>query len=300
MKIDQTIHKLLEQKFGKLESFSCIKKGVMTFKYEFSIKANKYIIRCYPKGREYLASIEYKYLQYFEQNNIKAPIAYDFSENYPAYMIYEKLEGEDLSEVFNRYSQEQQKKICQEVILNYNKISSLQTAGNGVIKYYNTFSHNSWISFIHHELENSFSFLNTIETNFDKCTLQEYMFSFLSNKIEECKKLVWSDFSLDNIIVTKDANLSGFIDFEGLIGGDPLLGVGYLQARNGNSIFYETVYQLNKLERYKDIIDFYSILRYLRLIIYTKTNLPNGSQRTPINVFLENSILLIKEKCNNL
>ena len=300
MKTAQTIHKLLEKRFRNLESFSCIKRGVMTFKYEFSIEENKYIIRCYPKAREYLASIEYNYLKFFEQNEIKAPIAYDFSEKYPAYLIYAKLEGEELNDVFDKYSQEQQKKICQEIIENYKKINSLQTAGNGIIRSYNTFSEGSWIEFIHKELHKSFCFLNTIETEFNKVALQKYMFSFLSNNIKECKKLVWSDFSLDNIIITKNANLSGFIDFEGLIGGDPLLGIGYLQARNGNSKFYETVYQLNNLEKYKDIIDFYSMLRYLRLIIYTKTNLPNGSQRTPINTFLENSIYLIKQKCNNL
>lgn len=300
MKTDQMIHKLLEQRFGNLESFSCIKRGVMTFKYEFTIKENKFIIRCYPKGRECLASIEYNYLRYFELNEIKAPIAYDFSEDYPAYLIYAKLEGEDLNDVFDKYSQEQQKKISQEIIENYKKISSLQTTGNGIIRNYNKFSEKSWTTFIYKELHNSFCFLNTIETDFNNIVLQKYMFSFLSNNIKECKKLVWSDFSLDNIIISKNANLSGFIDFEGLIGGDPLLGIGYLQARNGNSKFYKTIYQLNNLERYKDIIDFYSILRYLRLIVYAKTNLPNGSQRTPINTFLENSIYLIKQKCNNL
>lgn len=275
-----------------------INRGVMNFKFHFSSNSRDYILRCYPKGREHLAELEFKYLSLFISKGIKAPVVKYFSSEYPGYIIYEKIKGLCLSEVFKNLTLSSQIKLCDEIIENYIKISSIKTSGCGVMSNYDSFIYDSWKDFLLHEIDKSLLYLNDIKSEFNTAILRIYLEQFISKYLIEKKFLVWSDFHSDNIIVSNEGKLAGFIDFEGLIGGDPLLGLGYLQAKEFNSDFFKQIYLSYNISAYKKIIDFYSIVRYLRLVVYEKFNLPNGSLRTPIKNFLPYSYSLIKNICH--
>jgi aminoglycoside phosphotransferase (APT) family kinase protein len=229
--------------------------------------------------------------------NIKVPRVITYSNIYElSYLIYEKIEGETLSVIFDKLDLTQQQNVCNDILLNFNMICNIRTSGNGQIEGYNTFEYDSWKGFLKEEIAISFKYLHSSKTDFNLNNLYKYLIYFLENRIREAKHLVWSDFNLNNIIISNNGELGGFIDFEGLIGGDPLLGIGYLKAQNGNSNFFKLFSQNEIIKVHKEWIDFYSIIRYLRLIVFSNENLPNGSRRDPINSFLQISHELIKEK----
>lgn len=275
-----------------------INRGVMNFKFQFSSNSRDYILRCYPKGREYLAELEFKYLSLFISKDIKAPVVKYFSSEYPGYIIYEKINGVCLSEIFENLTPSSQINLCNEITENYKKISYIKTSGCGVMLNYNSFIFDKWKDFLLYEINKSLHYLNNIKSEFNITVLRIYLEQFISKYLVEKKSLVWSDFHPDNIIVSNEGKLAGFIDFEGLIGGDPLLGLGYLQAKEYNSVFFKQIYSSYSMSACKDIIDFYSIVRYLRLVVYEQFNLPNGSFRTPIKIFLPYSYSLIKNICH--
>ena len=97
--------------------------------------------------------------------------------------------------------------------------------------------------------------------------------------------LVWSDFGMDNIIVDEYGKLAGFVDFEGLMGADVNLGIGFLQAHENNSDFaMRLMKKMPELEN--EEIDFYAMMRYLRILPYTHMPLPNGTSRENLNEYL--------------
>ena len=51
-----------------------INKGVMTDTYKMYTKTKKYVVRCYPNPRRWLAEVEYSYLIDFAKKDIKAPL----------------------------------------------------------------------------------------------------------------------------------------------------------------------------------------------------------------------------------
>lgn len=275
-----------------------INRGVMNFKFHFSSDCRDYILRCYPKGREHLAELEFKYLNLFISKGIKAPIVRFYSSEYPGYIIYEKIKGVCLSDAFESLSPSSQINLCNEITENYKEISYIKTSGCGVMLNYDSFIFDNWKDFLLYEIDKSLRYLDNIKSEFNITVLKKYLEQFISKYLVEKKFLVWSDFHPDNIIVSNEGKLAGFIDFEGLIGGDPLLGLGYLQAKEYNSVFFKLIYSSYNISSCKEIIDFYSIVRYLRLVIYERLNLPNGTIRTPVKKFLPFSYSLIKNICH--
>ena len=288
---------LVTSLFNGVTDFFEIHRGVMNFKYQFTISNKNYIIRCYPKGREFLAHSEYQYLLLFEKLGIRVPHAISYDEFPFAYLIYEKLEGDCLSDVFDSLPNDIQQVLCGQIYENFELMSSIQTDGFGNMVGYNEFKNSSWLNFIYSELSRSFTYLATVNKPFDCQILKTYLLEFINSRIKNKNDLVWSDFNPDNIIVTKEGELAGFIDFEGLIGGDSMLGIGYLQAKNGDSLFYRRLYEFCHLFQFGDIINFYSVFRYLRLVPYEMTRLPNGCRRESVESFLPNSIKIINYIC---
>ena len=97
--------------------------------------------------------------------------------------------------------------------------------------------------------------------------------------------LVWGDLSMSNIIVKSDGTLAGFIDFEGLITGDPLFGLGHLIAHEQETDFVNRLFRLYGVGDRRRV-DFYAVLRYCRLLPYCDQKLPNGTDRIPIGQYL--------------
>lgn len=282
----ENIHALLLKiGYESPENLEYINKGVMTDKYSFRWHAEEYIIRCYPPNRSWLAKIEYQYLEKFQNNQILAPKPEKFQVDGQAALIYKKLPGKTLGEVYDKLDDVHKDCLCQDIVENYKKISAITTSNYGDLKDDGNFSYNSWKDFL---LDSINTALRIFESQGNEAKV--VCCKGLRNYVETISlaegKLVWSDFSVDNIIVNEQNQLSGFIDFEGLISGDPLLGLGYLIAHGKNNDFVRRIFQKYGVDNERHKIDFYSVLRYCRLLPYVNNNLPNGESRTPIEEFL--------------
>lgn len=287
--IDEVVKQLKTEGWSDIK-LEYIDKGVMTDTYRMYTETKKYVVRCYPDSRSWLAEVEYSYLLDFARNSVKAPLPIGINrpKNKIFYLIYEWVEGETLKDKFNSLNDEQIKNICDEVIDNYNKINTIKVNKYGEVVKGGAYEHNSWNHFIKTEIENSRKYFKRIN-DIKHVNICNGLFDYVENIREPLSCLVWTDFSFDNIIISKDNHLAAFIDFEGIMSGDPLLGIGYLLSHVPTHPFTELI-----LERYnighnvetKKILDFYAVFRYIRLFPYTSINTPNNTIREPLDTFL--------------
>ena len=267
------------------EGLEYIPKGVMTDKYSFHHADKEYIIRCYPKERSWLAEVERHYMELLHDNGVKCPVPVTYNTEGQAFLLYEKLPGSALGEVYAQLTEDQKESLCKDIVTNYNKIASVTLDSYGYVKAGNRFSHSSWNAFIKDSINGALALFKK-EGNKAKIAIGEGLLKYSEKLSVKESHLVWSDFSADNIIVTEDGQLSGFIDFEGLMAGDPLLGLGYFIAHETKNDFASRIIRLSGVGEKQELLDFYAVIRYCRLLPYVKDDLPNGEKRMPIESFL--------------
>lgn len=267
------------------EGLVYIQKGVMTDKYSFRHADKEYIIRCYPKKRSWLAEVEFHFMNLLQDNGVKCPHPVKWNSDDQAYLLYEKLSGSTLGEVYGRLTEDQKESLCKDIVTNYNTMVSIPLTSYGFVKAGNSFSHSSWIEFIKDSINDALVIFKK-EGNKAKIAIGEGLLKYSEKLNVNEAHLVWSDFSANNIIVSADGQLAGFIDFEGLMAGDPLLGLGYLIAHETKCDFVSRIIRLSGVEEKQEQIDFYAVIRYCRLLPYVKQDLPNGERRMPIESFL--------------
>lgn len=261
--------------------------GVMTDKFAFRSVGQKYIARCYPEERGYLAEAEYGYMQEFRARGILCPKPIRVIDvgQYPC-LIYEMLEGRMLGDVYEEMSENEKNGICREIANNYMRISKIRCDGLGGILGYEKFAYSSMSDMIGDVVRKAEGWIIYYgNTNPQAKKVLERFKKYVGSTKETLPVLVWSDLGMDNIIVDAQGRLSGFVDFEGLMGANENLGIGFLQAHENNSDF---TMRLQKMmpELEKGEVDFYAMMRYLRILPYTHLPLPNGTKRENVNEYL--------------
>ncbi|WP_255260560.1 phosphotransferase family protein [Bacteroides sp. L10-4] len=267
-----------------------INKGVMTDTYRLKSGQKCYVVRCYPKFRSWLAKTEYDFLREFAKNGIKAPEAYDYKEAKDgiSYLIYQWVEGKTLKEAFNELNEDELSTLCDEIIENYTAINRIETRKFGRVVKGRVYEHNTWQHFLRIEIEQSRHYFK-YEKDQKHVHICDGLYDYIDNILEPTSNLVWGDFSLDNIIVTEDKHLAAFIDFEGMVSGDPLLGISYLLSQEPDHPFTKCIlkkYGIQENSEQSKLLDFYAVFRYIRIAPYTPSPTPNGSGREPLNQFL--------------
>jgi aminoglycoside phosphotransferase (APT) family kinase protein len=261
--------------------------GVMTDKFVFGSEGSKYIARCYPDGRGYLAEAEYQYMQKFRDRGMLCPQPVRII-NVGQYLclIYEMLEGRMLSEVYTHLSEGQKDDVCREIADNYMRISEVRSNGYGWMLGYEKFSHGSIEDLVDGVVNHAGGWIMQYgKTNSQaKKVLEKFKQKALFIEGSQ-PMLAWSELSMDNIIVDERVRLVGFVDFEGLMGADMNLGVGYLQAHENDSDFaMRLMKMMPELEEEK--VEFYAMMRYLRILPNTHLPLPNGTKRENLNEYM--------------
>lgn len=185
-----------------------INKGVMTDTYKMHTKTKKYAVRCYPNPRRWLAEVEYSYLIDFAKNGIKAPlpVCTNKTESKITYLIYEWVEGETLNDKFTTLNENELNDICIEVICNYQKINKIKVNKYGGVNKGSIYGYNSWSHFIKAEIEKSRKYFKQTK-NIKFIKICNGLFDYVDKIKEPSPCLVWSDFSFDNIIISKDNHL---------------------------------------------------------------------------------------------
>ena len=261
--------------------------GVMTDKFAFGNAGKEYIARCYPEKRGYLAEAEYGYMQRFRGRGILCPMPVkiiDVGQN--QCLIYERLEGQMLSDVYDGMSEVEKDKICREIANNYMRISEIRCNGLGRVLGYEKFAHGSMSDMIGDVVRKAEGWIMQYGSMNPQAKKVLDRFKEQARSSQEMQPvLVWSDLGMDNIIVDERGRLVGFVDFEGLIGANVNLGIGYLQAHENNSDFVVRLMKIMpELEKWE--VDFYAMMRYLRILPYTHSPLPNGTKRDNLNQYM--------------
>lgn len=266
------------------EEVAFVRQGVMTDKYIFSQQGQRYIARCYPPGREWLAEAEFRYLKLFESLHIKVPKTCQFKKDGQAMLVYEMLEGQPLSEVYEILSDAVKETLCRDIVCHYKKIAHVRGTGFGQMTGFRSYAHLSWTDFLEEAIAGAETVFK-VQRDKEKLQLCRILSTYAEQISPMKPSLVWGDLSMDNIIVKADGTLSGFIDFECLIAGDPLFGLGHLIAHEQETDFVNRLFRLYGVcDRQR--VDFYAVMRYCRLLPYSCQKLPNGEERTPIREFL--------------
>lgn len=269
------------------ESFEKIQKGVMNHIYLITCQgtSKKYIIRAYPNSRAKTVGYEPEVLKALNQASVKSPkfIARSEPGASKAYMIYEYLPGRTLDDVFDSLSPEKQEALANEIVDNLLKIYQIQVEGFGPLVDSFKGSFDEWRKFVFYIYGNGINHVRKI-AGLHSEMLQTFEASFQTNLIQNSnpKGLVWLDFHPQNIIVTDDGRLSGFIDFEEMLYGDIELALGYLYAREGSSTFYKAViesYGSIMATPIKERLESFAIFRVFRIAPYLSKELPTGAKR---------------------
>ncbi len=276
-----------------------INRGSMAFTYEVCAKESFYIFKAYPFSRYGVAKKEFDILKKAGSFSAKMPraIAHGGIDEF-SYLIYEKIPGESLK--FDSLSDENKLVITEQIANNLQQISKIKFESFGSITEDEP-AYNSWENFLVKNIDSGLEDLKRYDVNnqLPIKLIEKYMFEFLNAYNKNLYGMVWSDFSEENIIIS-NSQLSGFVDFEGSFYGDPLLSLGYLYAKEGDSVFFKSIEM--RMQSFMDVKDsgvyFYALLRLLRISKHLSEPLPNGQQRMPVLNYFKGLNEILKSNQN--
>lgn len=273
-----------------IDTLTYIDKGVMTDTYCMRTAHNTYCVRCYPSFRSWLAKVEYDLLLDFQKYGIKSPFPVATNQEGADifYLIYEWAEGVTLREYYDLHPDDDYTTLCQQIIDNYNKICSIKSKKYGRVAKGRMYQHATWSRFLKWEIEQSRKYFNRAKDQ-RHTNICDGLYEYSEKIAEPPSNCVWSDFSLDNIIINENKELIAFIDFEGIMSGDPIVGISYLKSQEPDhplTTQLQRLYNANYDETVNRLIEFYSVFRYIRLSPYASNATPNGSERESIDEFL--------------
>ena len=125
-----------------------VRQGVMTDKYVLSQNGQHYIVRCYPPGREWLAEAEFHYLKLFESLHLKVPKACRFKKEDRVVLVYEMLEGQSLSEVYDALPDAVRETLCRDIVDQYREMARIRDSGFGQMSGFRSYAYSSWNAFL--------------------------------------------------------------------------------------------------------------------------------------------------------
>ena len=282
---EENIRDIFSKHFKRLGNINLLKihSGSMNFTCEVKAGQNTYILKAYPLSRSAVAGKEYAVLKEIKKRPLKAPKVHALGEyDGFSYIIYNRIPGEPLD--FNLLTSENKRSVCSQIAHNIKQLFEVKFDRFGSLtENENTYS--SWKDFLVYEVNTGMEDLKKVnlDIDFPVSYIKDFLLAYVNNYRESPYGLVWSDFNEDNILIA-DNQLTGFIDFEGCFYGDPQLSLGYLFAREGNSILFQSI--RDEMWLFMKISDesiyFYALFRLLRISKYLIEPMPNGRERQPL------------------
>jgi fructosamine-3-kinase len=284
----------------KVIDIKTVYAGGMNFVFELVLEQRSLIIKVYPPARIHSATAEYKILVAAKAAGVIVPEAIKCgTEKDFGYLIYPTVTGINLD--FDALGETEKHHISQSIIGN------ISLLGNVSFEYFGSVTDDEskfsiWSDFLIDCIETGVKALASgghlagEELN----TITRYMTTHRLLSVPCQPRLVWGDPKSENILVDNN-HLAALLDFESCFSGDPLLSLGYLFAREGDSTLYkELSAKFNELNPFSDDdIYFYALLRLMRISKYLNTVLPTGKKRLPVLTYfpgIQESLNLINCK----
>ena len=279
-----TISGIVKQAFNEeVIKIHTIYAGGMNFVYEAALSSRTIMLKVYTSVRSHIAAAEFAMLKAGKKQGVLMPEPISFGKIAGVgYLVYEKIEGVDLN--FGLLTADEQIIFCADLVHHLKLLTkiSFDHFGN-MTEEKNTCP--DWQTFLVKNIQPGLAALRAgkyiPELSLDQLT--EFMLDHPLLKKPCSPGLVWGDLKSENILV-KDNRIACLLDFESCFSGDPLLSLGYLFAREGDSKFYQTI--IAEFRHYISFSDediyFYTIFRLLRISKYLDKPLPTGKIREPV------------------
>lgn len=270
--------------------------GVMTFKYFVeSADGHRYVVRFYPRERAAVVGYEPDVVRRCRAHGMRVPEVLASSRTGPKaslqYMIYKMLPGISLDLRLAVLTPQALSRICSGLIAELRVLNGIEISGFGDLVDGTRARFDSWLSFVGRTFivgvaaaraqsllpSKLLDAVNLIGQNLDR-------FAYAGQPA-----LCWGDISPQNIIVSEDEELVGLVDFEGVLGAEFDLHLGYLRAKYAGTDFYSTLAAAWPGGRDKAAsarAALYALVRALRLVPHGRAPLPTGIQREPLEIFL--------------
>ncbi|MBN1923148.1 MAG: aminoglycoside phosphotransferase family protein [Nanoarchaeota archaeon] len=255
----------------KPQKISRVKEGLINEVFDVTTEKGNYILRAEPLDSIKGNRLE-KFMKRFYRRKIipnRLIVRDDSGKRIKkSYMIYEKIEGVTLNEVYEELSKEEIREVLKEAIIKARMINKIKTTGFGDIQDDFKGVESSLIEEVFDWLKNNLTLL-IVNKQLESEVVSEINNLFYSNiKLFQNVKpvLVYQDLNFGNIIV-KDNQFQGLIDFDGCISGDPIRTYTILYLNTIGSDYEQIVKELLNLSKRKRLkLKLYVILFILRFM----------------------------------
>jgi aminoglycoside phosphotransferase (APT) family kinase protein len=270
--------------------------GVMTFKYFVkSWQGHHYVVRFYPRNRGAVVRYEPDVIQLCHKHGMRVPEVIASSRTGPTasleYMVYRMIPGISMQAGLASFSPRSLSRICRGLIDQLRLLNEIKPDGFGDLVDCRQAWFDSWFSFVGHAFGDGIacaraqSLLSPVLLDAVELIGQHLgRFQYVGRP-----SLCWGDISPENVIVGEGGEIAGLVDFEGVLGCEFHLNLGYLRARYAGSRFYTTFAELwpgGCHEAISARSALYVIVRALRLMSHGREPLPTGILRERLDIFL--------------
>jgi aminoglycoside phosphotransferase (APT) family kinase protein len=268
---------------------TALHRGVMTFKFVAWLKSGeRYIVRFYPSSRSHIVNYEADILRRCVRAGLTAPDPLADSRSGPpaplAYIVYKRIEGRTASDRYAGLSSADRAGLAVQLADALRILAGIHMKGYGDPFDGTSAVFQTWRDFVRTSLDEGLRLARRYGS------LPQALLTTLERMdpgrngcgIDRPGVLAWGDISLENILLNDRNQVCGLVDFEGVLAAEPLLALGYCQAAYAKTEFFRFLKKAWSTaldaER-QDRIDFYAVLRVLRVAKFAHEPLPTGIAR---------------------
>jgi aminoglycoside phosphotransferase (APT) family kinase protein len=295
-RVEKSALALARELFGqKVLYVDSIARGVINHKFKVTLlDGESYAIRFYPPSREQVVNYEPDVLRRCATAGLPVPKVFTDSRFGPGaglnYTIYHWVQGVPLDERLPSLDRHCVTSLATELVSYLRRLAELEITGYGDLISATQAKFSTWTAF----LGATFSEFESaeIKSPWDRETmkmLQIFWEGVVSAWSVLKPVLAWGDLSPENILLDTEDKIAGLIDFEGTIAADFSLTIGYCYARHFNTPFFDALWNIWPKEGIRPLdqtIQFYAILRGLRLARFASLRLPTGRARDSVDQVL--------------
>lgn len=284
------VHGLLGHSVGRSE---CVDRGMMTFKYRVrTLSGDDVMVRFYPAGRASVVDQEPDLLIRCRQAGLPVPELIGDSRTGPsaplAYVAYRRILGETLADRLPRLQDGQRHRLARGLVGLLRRLEDISLKGAGELLSGEAAHDVAWTAFVGQCMQAGLESVKRHALLPPSLTvvLERVLGKSPPEFTRPTGRLVWGDINFENILVNDEGTVSGLIDFEGCLSGDPLATLGYCKAVHGLNPFFEKLIDVwsAEVETEPDLVGvaWYALLRAMRLARYAHVALPTGRARDPL------------------
>lgn len=267
-------------------------QGMMTFKCRVRTENDDdVIVRFYPASRSGIVLQEPDLLLRCYRAGMSVPKPIGDSRSGPSaplsYVVYRRISGETLADRLPSFDNARRRVAAEDLASHLYRLQNLTIEGAGEIVTSMAAQNSSWDTFVEDAMCTGLASIKDHKLLEPSLTseIERVIRAGAPTQASATQRLVWGDINFGNILVEEDGRVTGLIDFEGCLSGDPLATLGYAAAVHGTEPFFSTLRQAwprTLSEDEENLVAWYTLLRALRLARYAHLPLPTGRPRDPL------------------